>query len=359
MWQRDNRDFTKSDDQDYPPWREGGYSAFLETKKREKQSRDPLRHKEWLAKIEANPDDDWVKWEWNEKQYDRRYQWCYQRERGCKVFSDYVEAVRRRLAQHGFTRPFQLKEDPKEQDRLTTWIEYLNYEYWWLDRFTRTAERLKTRNDDTWQKLVDSNMLEPGETREVVGSGTWVPGIHCGVDRVELAWDAVQKATSMADKVSKSTQLGPDRLSIPEPERIRMVEEAEAQVLAARQWWERQKEKVDLVKKFRRGTSAYTDEKKDGATQENRLSWVLRQIPLIEAELKAELIRIKTTDAGRDSTKSRKRRLASGEYFSETRNPKKQKRDHGGCGMLPGSSTAVLSGCKEAHQRALLATDDD
>lgn len=50
-------------------------------------------------------------------------------------FADYERTMRRRLARHGFDRPFKLMEDPIEQDNLTTWIEYLNFEYWWLDGY--------------------------------------------------------------------------------------------------------------------------------------------------------------------------------------------------------------------------------
>ncbi|KAF2188832.1 hypothetical protein K469DRAFT_765828 [Zopfia rhizophila CBS 207.26] len=50
-------------------------------------------------------------------------------------FPIYVRAVKDRLKKHGFTRTFQLDEDPARQDKLTTWIEYLGYEYWWYDQY--------------------------------------------------------------------------------------------------------------------------------------------------------------------------------------------------------------------------------
>jgi hypothetical protein len=44
-------------------------------------------------------------------------------------------------------------------------IEYLNFEYWWLDRFTKTIGRLKPDHDKAWQELVDLKVLRPRETQ--------------------------------------------------------------------------------------------------------------------------------------------------------------------------------------------------
>ncbi|KAH0556037.1 hypothetical protein GP486_006023 [Trichoglossum hirsutum] len=48
-------------------------------------------------------------------------------------FTAYTQAVEKRLASHNFTQPFQLTEDPRQQDARTTWVEYLNYVYWRRD----------------------------------------------------------------------------------------------------------------------------------------------------------------------------------------------------------------------------------
>ncbi|KAI0019235.1 hypothetical protein F4780DRAFT_456419 [Xylariomycetidae sp. FL0641] len=51
-----------------------------------------------------------------------------------------VQDMRRRLASHGFSQPFDLLQDPQQQDRRTTWIEYLNFECWWLYQYIRRAQ---------------------------------------------------------------------------------------------------------------------------------------------------------------------------------------------------------------------------
>ncbi len=49
-------------------------------------------------------------------------------------YPKYVELVKRSLAKHGFTRPFEPSEDLEHQDKLTSWIEFLDYEYWLYDK---------------------------------------------------------------------------------------------------------------------------------------------------------------------------------------------------------------------------------
>ncbi|KAK2611953.1 hypothetical protein QQS21_002059 [Conoideocrella luteorostrata] len=53
---------------------------------------------------------------------------------GREGLAAYGQAVKRRLASHQFTQPFQLAEDPRQQDPWTTWVEYLGYVYWCEDR---------------------------------------------------------------------------------------------------------------------------------------------------------------------------------------------------------------------------------
>ncbi|KAF2178449.1 hypothetical protein K469DRAFT_695492 [Zopfia rhizophila CBS 207.26] len=63
-------------------------------------------------------------------------------------FPMYVKAVKDRLTKHGFTRTFQLDEDPARQDKLTTWIEYLGYEYWWYDQQLEAQSKLDAAEKD-------------------------------------------------------------------------------------------------------------------------------------------------------------------------------------------------------------------
>ncbi|KAI1118972.1 hypothetical protein F5Y14DRAFT_446779 [Nemania sp. NC0429] len=81
-------------------------------------------------------------------------------------FEGYVAAARRRLRDHGFTEEFRLDEDPRRQDERLTWIEYLEFEYWWLDKRARSVETAQERHERVWEKIVESGIPRPGETRE-------------------------------------------------------------------------------------------------------------------------------------------------------------------------------------------------
>ncbi|KAJ6436637.1 galactose oxidase [Purpureocillium lavendulum] len=88
---------------------DGGFPAFVETMKRLYAKDESTAE---LAQLEAGPS--WLKSAWLEERRARRWQRRWQRERGCNGFSDYVDAVTRRLGRQGFTRPFQLQEDPNQ-----------------------------------------------------------------------------------------------------------------------------------------------------------------------------------------------------------------------------------------------------
>jgi hypothetical protein len=79
-------------------------------------------------------------------------------------FPAHIDEAKRRLARHGLTRAFHFDEDPKRQDKVTTWIECFNFECSWHDKYTRSVKSLKPRHDQAWKKLVHSVVLRPGET---------------------------------------------------------------------------------------------------------------------------------------------------------------------------------------------------
>lgn len=270
-WQRDNRGI----------WDESleGFPAYVE---RVKHFMRPFyttdQYAEMEAEIKADPSTlpwDFVQWEREEQRY-------YCREHGCNGFSDYVEAVKRRLAQNDFTPTFQLKEDPKQQDQLTTWIECLNFEYWWRDRCTRTIERLKADYDKAWQELVDSKVLRPRETEESIRTAVSAWNREAEKDRAQ---DAVQRAKAAAMEVYKSTQQDPNRLGIPRAKRISMMEAATTRLNAAKAHLEMLNNRSNRIIDFIQGTFDFTDAKLDAARHRILLQWVLDQVPLVEAEM--------------------------------------------------------------------------
>ncbi|KIH94196.1 hypothetical protein SPBR_06032 [Sporothrix brasiliensis 5110] len=70
-----------------------------------------------------------------------------------QTFSTYTAALKRRLASHNFNRSLQLRKDPGQQMESMTWLEYLNFEQWWLEKSTRALEAKEPRYSKAWKNL--------------------------------------------------------------------------------------------------------------------------------------------------------------------------------------------------------------
>uniref|UniRef100_A0A8H7KDJ9 Ankyrin 2,3/unc44 n=1 Tax=Bionectria ochroleuca TaxID=29856 RepID=A0A8H7KDJ9_BIOOC len=86
------------------------------------------------------------------------------------AFSNYTEDVRRCLRQHGFLDRIDLDMDPKKQDELTTWAEYVHFEFWWLAAYERVLERATPKMRRQWEKLHEQGIFDKDETFDVVRS---------------------------------------------------------------------------------------------------------------------------------------------------------------------------------------------
>ncbi|KAM6513367.1 hypothetical protein FALCPG4_015796 [Fusarium falciforme] len=291
-WQNDNRG--REDD-------DGGFPAYVEWNKHIIQrDKKPKWAAKRLAEIEADPS--CLKSSWEDRQWERERQRRHCRERGCRGFRDYAEAVKRRLARHSFTQPFELDEDPKKQDKLTTWIEYLNYEYWWLDKHTSDMERLQPEHDKLWQELVDKKILKPHETKEFVR--TAASGMECEAEK-DQAMKAVQRAEFEAKRIYVSTQEDPKRLRIPKAKRISMLKHGTEKLLAAKRRLEQARSRSFLIVQFVRATFDYDGARRDAARHRVLVQWVLDQVPLVEAEMNPSKANRRLGSSGRRATKRR------------------------------------------------------
>ncbi len=120
-----------------------------------------------LAQLITDPDfDETIQRMWEQEQVRCRRERDKVREAAAGSFSEYADAARRRLCRHGFTEDFHLLEDPQQQDQRLTWIEYLKFEYWWLDKRTNSVGAAQKQHERAWEEIVESGILRPGETRE-------------------------------------------------------------------------------------------------------------------------------------------------------------------------------------------------
>ena len=302
-WQRDNRDLEDDD---------GGFPVFLEKfKDRVKRFWRKSAVQAELARIDA--DMSGMKRMWDERQSLRAVQRYYCHEFGCDgTLTDYTDAARRRLARHNFhfTRPFRFHQDLGEQDQRATWIEYLYYECWWLDRITRKIERATPIHDKGWQKLMDAKVVHSSETYEALRDMSR----RCrNVSEQEWAQDRVKRAQETLDQVADQSQTSESGSS-------QKKEAAAAALEAAQSLWQSIKTRNECIAEYLSSAHAFQTSQKDFKRHRSLLSWIRDQIRLIEAE--HEQTKLATTDC-RKGTRGTKRRHESEEDDSPERSVKK------------------------------------
>ena len=304
-WQIDNRGLKEDD---------GGFPAYVE-KMKQLYAKD--RFTVGLAKIKADPMCLQPGWEYNRQM--RNWQKCYQREKGCNGFSDYADALKRRLVRHGFARPFQLREDPQRQDALTTWIEYLGFEYWWLDRHQDSVNRLEPDYNERWQQMVVLKVLKPHETKDFIR--TTPSSMERGREQ-DQAWTMKVAAEAEAKRLRLRKPADLERICVSEEEHLRVLQAAKAKAAVAHERYESTKRRFGIITSFIRATFDYEDAKRNAACHAALVQWVADQIPLVEAELR----RSPTPDSRLGQT-SKKRSLA--QYDASKTQQKRRKLDPG------------------------------
>lgn len=234
--------------------------------------------------------------------------------RGEARFPAYVKAMRARLERHGLSRPVRLDRDHQKQDPLTTWIEYLNYEYWVHDRFADKAAKLQPRYETTLRDLMDADVLLPGETPDSVCD------LHHGfiIQRekrvADEAVDAAEAAVAVAKK-DLDTRDHAARRPRQEAELARVRANLKKAVEAA----DAVKKRSELIFAFGSVYNPFSQSRREAEKHEILLEWILDQVPLIEAEM---------AEAKEDAVSGRKRtRADSDELESEEPAARRHKPD--------------------------------
>ena len=224
-WQWDNRGRYAGDE---------GFAAFLES-----------RRKRYLYKGESG-----VVLDHSFEETARRiweYEQRYLEASGTEGFVAYTQAVERRLTSHHFTQPFQLAEDPRQQDARTTWVEYLSYVYWWRDRHAAAMEAAEPQYRQAWHELQHFDTSPLSTTSTTAGA----------LDE-ELGAARAQLETTMQQ-----------------------------------------------IRKFIKGTNAYRREEKAVHRQELRAQWALEQLTLLNTVSSPDRVSTRKS-LGANSSKKRK-----------------------------------------------------
>lgn len=194
--------------------------------------------------------------------------------------STYTEAITKLLAHYGFTWSFHLHDDLKEENKLTTWIEYLAFTYSSHYEYTLQARRMQPVYNEAWQKLLDAKVLRPSETEEYICDINSAFGRQSEKDR---AWRTVKLAEAATISV---------RGGIDNPGNSRDEETANTTAHAAQSRLDTAKillssieRRNRLIAEFKASAREYLVTTKKLKYYDHRLKWVLDQVPLVEAEM--------------------------------------------------------------------------
>ncbi|KXX80631.1 hypothetical protein MMYC01_203397 [Madurella mycetomatis] len=218
--------FEKRQDENCTDNEEEGFSAFLEERKRRNLEAGYI----WPGMAEDE----------------------YRQDHGRGGFPEYIAEAKRHLAKHGFTRSFQLDEDPARQDKLTTWIEYLNFEYSYHDRYKRSIKRLRPKYNEAWKKLVDSEVLRPGETDETVYTIESAFQRASEREQAEKAVASTEAAAKAALSETEKAKIGRSRFT--KQERTRRLTATHFRLVTAKEMLKTTKRRSNLITEFIQGT---------------------------------------------------------------------------------------------------------
>lgn len=201
-----------------------------------------------------------------------------------QTFPAYREAIKRRLTPYHFTRPMQLKKDPRQQSEWTTWLEYLNYEQWWSERLTAAAESREEQNRQAWERLLETRR------REAALGSSQTRRRRPGGRTVDLAKE-LEAARAELDATNK------------------------------------------MIDDFIRETARYRRAETAAYYQKHRVKWAVKEARLMETEM-SQQHRMAKSNTKVDTKKNKKRRRGDSEEIRPEPRPKRAKRGDGGKSAL-------------------------
>lgn len=199
------------------------------------------------------------------------------------AFLTYLEVVKCRLAQHGVTRTAQLKEDVKQQDKLSTWLEYLAYQYAWCDRYARQLKRRQVRFDKDWERLVASGVLHDWETADYLDTDASGFERQDEDDTAHVAMIRAEKAVKALEAEIEKSKQGPGKPRLQELERS--LAEAKSKESSARQAYKVVMARHDPIDRFLDKAMNYRETQHNIQKNGELAQWILDQLPLVETEL--------------------------------------------------------------------------
>ncbi|KAK3373231.1 hypothetical protein B0T24DRAFT_666528 [Lasiosphaeria ovina] len=180
-----------------------------------------------------------------------------------KTYSEAAEDLLGHYGYHELPLPIQYHEDPGQQDQVTTWLEYLAYEYALHYRHRLLIKNGRSKHDQEWKKLVHSNVLRPLETEEHIRSHK--SAHECDRDK-DRTYDRVVSAKSIMEKAPEWHQNSPTspagHQSTKQAEEVRLAN-AKSRLNEAEKLLELVKRRDKLITEFMRAVGDYYSQKRD------------------------------------------------------------------------------------------------
>lgn len=252
-------------------------------------------------------------------------------------FAGYCRGLHKRLARHGFQRSFQLNEDPDRQDQLTTWIEYLGFEYVDYDKYANDTKLLQRQYDEAWKALVDAKVLNPPETEE---SFKYFFFLQLRQEKTDAA-KVVESARSTV-KAAETELLEAQLADLSERNLSRIGQRLSAarfNMAAATESFEQSSKRYKLIGDFAVRTKSYRIAKHKANRQSILLRWILQQVPLIEHELNLAKV-TGNHSLGGDGKRQRSLKRNRADGYDEEPVSKRQRQDSGNHTPLENNTSA-------------------
>ncbi|RWA03794.1 hypothetical protein EKO27_g11311 [Xylaria grammica] len=193
----------------------------------------------------------------------------------------YTEAVKELLAHYGPARPFQFHDDPKQQDKLMTWIEYLGFECAVHYLYVHDVKKNQTEYDKAWKTLVETKVLRPFETEEYVR--TTECAIHHDRER-EQAYRAVKSAKTFLLSAQQAED-NPRESCCGKPAAGTHIRVAQSSLDAANESLAVIERRNGLVTNFIVEIQCWRIAQRRVERKWAQVEWILEQLPMVEAEM--------------------------------------------------------------------------
>ncbi|QYS97556.1 hypothetical protein H0G86_004784 [Trichoderma simmonsii] len=203
-------------------------------------------------------------------------------------YPNHLEELTERLERHSFALPPGFDKPPNgfcrhidQQNKLATWIEYINYEFTRRDEYDKWLETCQPGYDAALAQLMDAQVLGPFEQVRTPTSDICRPSSLEVTRRRDERRRAEEECETARNRLNWKDPLGGPRTS-------QQMEREQRLYTEARERLRMINKRGYVISDFARKTHAYRFAQERSERHELLLRWALDQIPLIEEELRRE-----------------------------------------------------------------------